>query len=318
MSFGDNNGIQFLPSIGHSCGTRDPEESYLYQDTLSFTHGKHSLKFGGSYLRYRSNDYEPGNISGSFAFNNLETSLPGFVTTTGHPFASFLMGAAHSASDSIYTTEPGYRQAVMSFFAQDDWRATSKLTLNLGVRWEIPTPRTEAFNRMAQFDPTASDPLPSGATVPGALVWLGHCSGCVSGTNFQNYYFKEFAPRLGVAYQVNNKLVLRGGYGISYQPPTQGGWGARAVLRVQLRRGSSAAGRRLTQGESGHVPLQFLEWVGARPGGHACIYRHVAEHGSRHHEWAGGRLLPRQFPGHALYPELERRLPVPTPESDRP
>jgi len=225
MSFGDNNGIQFLSSIGHSCGTRDPEESYLYQDTLSFTHGKHSLKFGGSYLRYRSNDYEPGNISGSFAFNNLETSLPGFVTTTGHPFASFLMGAAHSASDSIYTTEPGYRQAVMSFFAQDDWRASSKLTLNLGVRWEIPTPRTEAFNRMAQFDPTASDPLPSGATVPGALVWLGHCSGCVSGTNFQNYYFKEFAPRLGVAYQFNNKLVLRGGYGISYQPPTQGGWG---------------------------------------------------------------------------------------------
>jgi len=225
MSFGDNNGIQFLSSIGHSCGTRDPEESYLYQDTLSFTHGKHSLKFGGSYLRYRSNDYEPGNISGSFAFNNLETSLPGFVTTTGHPFASFLMGAAHSASDSIYTTEPGYRQAVMSFFAQDDWRASSKLTLNLGVRWEIPTPRTEAFNRMAQFDPTASDPLPSGATVPGAIVWLGHCSGCVSGTNFQNYYFKEFAPRLGVAYQFNNKLVLRGGYGISYQPPTQGGWG---------------------------------------------------------------------------------------------
>jgi len=225
MSFGENNGIHFLPSIGHSCGTRDPEESYLYQDTVSFTHGKHSLKFGGSYLRYRSNDYEPGNISGSFAFNNLETSMPNFVTSTGHPFASFLLGAADKASESIYTTEPGYRQAVMAFFAQDDWRASSKLTLNLGVRWEIPTPKTEAFNRMAQFDPTASDPLPSGATVPGAIVWLGHCSGCVSGTNFQNYYFKEFAPRLGVAYQVNNKLVLRGGYGISYQPPTQGGWG---------------------------------------------------------------------------------------------
>ena len=113
----------------------------------------------------------------------------------------------------------------MSFFAQDDWRASSKLTLNLGVRWEIPTPRTEAFNRMAQFDPTAANPLPSGATVPGALVWLGHCSGCVNGSSFQNYYFKEFAPRLGVAYQFNNKLVLRGGYGISYQPPIEGGWG---------------------------------------------------------------------------------------------
>jgi outer membrane receptor protein involved in Fe transport len=225
MSFKDTDGIQFLSSIGHSCGTRDPEESYLYQDTFSTTRGKHSLKFGASYLRYRSNDYEPGNISGGFQFNNLETSLPGFTTATGHPFASFLMGAAHSATESIYTTEPGYRQGVMAFFAQDDWRASSKLTLNLGVRWEIPTPRTEAFNRMAQFDPTASNPLPSGATIPGALVWLGHCSGCASGTSFQNYYFKEFAPRLGVAYQVNNKMVLRGGYGISYQPPTEGGWG---------------------------------------------------------------------------------------------
>ena len=117
---------------------RDPEESYLYQDTFTTTHGKHSLKFGGSYLRYRSNNYDTGPISGAFQFNNLETSLPGFTTTTGHPFASFLMGAAHSASDGIYRTEPGYRQAVLSFFAQDDWRATSKLTLNLGVRWEIP------------------------------------------------------------------------------------------------------------------------------------------------------------------------------------
>jgi outer membrane receptor protein involved in Fe transport len=226
MSFKDNNGIPFLPSIGSSCPGREPEESYLYQDTLSFTHGKHSLKFGGSYLHYRSNDYDTGDISGAFQFNNLETSLPGFTTTTGHPFASFLLGAADKASTSIYTTEPGYRQGVMSFFAQDDWRATSKLTLNLGVRWEIPTPRTEAFNRMAQFDPTAANPLPSGATIPGALVWLGNCSGCRKGSSFQNYYFKEWAPRLGLAYQINNKLVFRGGYGISYQPPTEGGWGA--------------------------------------------------------------------------------------------
>jgi len=225
LSFKNSDGIAFLGSTGSSCGTIDPEESYLYQDTFSITRGKHSLKFGASYLRYRSNDYEPGPVSGSFAFNNLETSLPNFVNSTGHAFASFLMGAAHSANESIYRAEPGYRQGVMSFFAQDDWRATSRLTLNLGVRWEIPTPKTEAFDRMAQFDPTVANPLPSGATIPGALVWLGHCSGCVNRSSFQDYYFKEWAPRLGLAYQFNNKLVFRGGYGISYQPPTQGSWG---------------------------------------------------------------------------------------------
>jgi hypothetical protein len=225
MSFASKDSIPFLTSIGSSCGTRDPEESYLYQDTFSTTRGQHSLKFGGSYLRYRSNDYEPGNVSGSFAFNSQETSLPGFVGSTGHAFASFLLGAADGATKSIYTTEPGYRQGVFAFFAQDDWRATSKLTFNLGVRWEIPTPRTEAFNRMAQFDPTVANLLPSGATIPGALVWLGSCSGCRKGSNFQNYYFKGWAPRLGLAYQINNKLVFRGGYGISYQPPIEGGWG---------------------------------------------------------------------------------------------
>jgi outer membrane receptor protein involved in Fe transport len=225
LSFADSNGIAFVKSLGSDCGTIDPEESYLYLDSFSITRGKHSLKFGGSYLHYRSNDYEPGPMSGSYSFNNLETSLPGFVNSTGHPFASFLMGAAHSATDSIYRAEPGYRQGVMAFFAQDDWRATSRLTLNLGVRWEIPTPKTEAFNRMAQFDPTATNTLPSGATLPGALVWLGHCSACVNRTSFQDYYFKEWAPRLGLAYQFNNKLVLRGGYGISYQPPIQGSWG---------------------------------------------------------------------------------------------
>ena len=225
LSFSNSNGIAFVKSLGSSCGTIDPEESYLYMDSFTTTRGKHSLRFGGSYLRYRSNDYEPGAVSGSFGFNNLETSLPNFVNSTGHAFASFLMGAAHSATKSIYTTEPGYRQGVMAFFAQDDWRASSKLTLNLGVRWEIPTPRTEAFNRMAQFDPTASNPLPSGATIPGALVWLGHCTACVNRSSFQDYYFKEWAPRLGLAYQINNKLVFRGGYGISYQPPTEGSWG---------------------------------------------------------------------------------------------
>jgi len=225
MSFANSNGIQFLSSVGSSCGTIDPEESYLYQDTFSTTRGKHSLKFGGSYLRYRSNDYEPGNVSGSFSFNNLETSLPGFVTSTGHAFASFLLGAADGANESIYRTEPGYRQGVMSFFAQDDWRATSRLTLNLGVRWEIPTPKTEAFNRMAQFDPTVANLLPSGATIPGALVWLGSCPTCINRSSFEDWYFKEWAPRLGLAYQFNNKLVFRGGYGISYQPPIQGSWG---------------------------------------------------------------------------------------------
>jgi len=229
MTFANNNGIPFLDgskgTLGVGCANRDPVESYDYQDTFNTTHGKHSLKFGGQFLRYRSNDYEPGNQSGTFKFANLETSLPGFVTSTGHAFASFLMGAADSGTKSIYNTEPGYRAGLFAFFAQDDWRATSKLTLNIGIRWEIPTPKTEAYDRMSQFSPTTPDVMPSGATLPGAIVWLGSCSTCLHRSSFQDWYFKGLAPRFGLAYQVNKNMVFRGGYGITYQPPTQNGWG---------------------------------------------------------------------------------------------
>ena len=233
MTFYNNNGILFLrggnhPSdntLGVSCELRDPMESYIYQDTFTLTHSRHSVKFGGQYMRYRSNNYEPGSISGSFGFNNLETSLPGFTKLTGHAFASWLLGAADSGGRSVYTTEPGYRAGLFSFFAQDDWRATSKLTLNIGLRWEIPQPKSEVYHRMSQFDPQAPNPTSDGGSIPGAIVWLGSCSTCVHRNSFQDWNYKNLSPRFGLAYQINKNMVFRGGYGLSYQPPIENGWG---------------------------------------------------------------------------------------------
>jgi hypothetical protein len=230
MTLGDSDSIPFLSQFGVGCPSHDPVESYSYQDVYSTTRGKHSLKFGGQFLRYRYNTYEPGSIGGAFSFSNVQTELPGFSKHTGHPFASWLLGAANGGSAQEFTTEPGYRSGLWAFFAQDDWRTTSKLTLSLGIRWEIPLPKSEAFDRMSQFSPTATDTLPSGATLPGAIVWLGSCPTCIHGDSFQNHYFGDVAPRLGVAYQINSKLVFRGGYGISYQPPTQNGWGPEALI----------------------------------------------------------------------------------------
>jgi len=212
-------------TMGVSCALRDPMESYIYMDTLTYTHSKHSLKFGGQYIRYRSNNYEPGNVSGSFGFSNLETSAPGFTSSTGHAFASWLLGAATSGSRSVYTTEPGYRAGLFSFFAQDDWRATSKLTLNIGLRWEIPQPKSEAYSRMSEFNPLTPNPTSDGGSIPGAIVWLGSCSTCVHRSSFQDWDFKNLSPRFGLAYQISPKMVFRGGYGISYQPPIENGWG---------------------------------------------------------------------------------------------
>src|SRR5579863_2427327 len=153
---------------------------------------------------------------------------PGFPTTTGHPFASWIMGATDGANRSVYATEPGYRAGVLALFAQDDWKATSKLTLNIGLRWELPLPKTEAFNRQSGFDPTA--PNPGADNIPGALVFLGNCTGCQNRTSFQDWYFKEFGPRFGIAYAATKNLVLRGGYGISYGPPILNNFGSQNIF----------------------------------------------------------------------------------------
>jgi hypothetical protein len=225
ISFGGvNTGVKFISRIGVGCHNTDPSESYDYQDTFSTTHGKHSLKFGAQFLRYRYNTYEPANLSGAFSFNSKDTALPGFTSSTGHQFASFILGAADSASKSVYATEPGYRAGLFAFFAQDDWRATSKLTLNIGMRWEIPLPKEEAFDRQSGFDPNMPNPGADG--ILGALAFLGSCPNCIHRSSFQDWYFKEVAPRLGIAYAPTKNLVLRGGYGISYGPPILNNFGS--------------------------------------------------------------------------------------------
>ncbi|MGA2607331.1 MAG: TonB-dependent receptor [Terriglobia bacterium] len=196
-------------------------ESYILQDTLSYLRGKHSFKFGAEMRRYRMNERDTEGQS--FAFSYLETSLPGtYQKKTGMPFASFLLGAADSGSRAIVGTQFGYRQGLFSLYGQDDWKVSPKLTVNYGLRWELPTPQHEAFNRLSGMDPTLANPGADG--YPGALIFLGNCQGCTGTSSFQKYYWKEFAPRLGFAYSATNKLVVRGGYGISYAPPIVNGW----------------------------------------------------------------------------------------------
>ena len=234
-----------LPStLGVGCENIDPSESYVFQDTYSYLRGKHSLKFGGEFRRYRYNTFEPGPKSGDFTFTDKETSLPGFGSKTGHPFASFLLGAVNQGNRSVYTTEPGYRAGLYAFFAQDDFKATPKLTLNLGLRWEIPVPQREVLNRESGFDPTL--PNPGADNIPGALVFLGSCSVCNHRNSFQDWYFKEFGPRIGLAYQIQKNFVFRGGYGISYGPPIENNFGSQNIFGfnggVPLVQGNSPTG----------------------------------------------------------------------------
>ncbi len=202
----------------------DPAESYIGQETLSYLRGKHNWKFGAEYIHYRYNVRINNGISGSFNFSQLQTALPGkFQKKTGRDFASFILGAVNSASRAVISTNPGYRQGLLSFYAQDDWKVSPKLTLNYGLRWEIPGPKKEAFDRMSGFDPTVPNPGADG--FPGAYVFLGQCQGCNGRSSFEDRYYKEFAPRFGFAYAITRNLVFRGGYGLSYSPPIESHFG---------------------------------------------------------------------------------------------
>lgn len=213
-------------------------ESYIYSDTLSHVRGKHSFKFGAEYRRYRMNERD---IEGySFNFSYLQTALPGGLRQrTGHPLASFILGAANGGSRDVIATQPGYRGGLFSVYAQDDWKVTPKLTVNYGLRWEIPKPQTEAFDRMSGLDPTVPNPGADG--FPGALVFTGDCPACNGKKAFQETYYRDFAPRIGFAYSATQKLVLRGGYGISYHPPINNGWpGAGAGFNSTVNFGSTS------------------------------------------------------------------------------
>ncbi|HUX10711.1 MAG TPA: TonB-dependent receptor [Terriglobia bacterium] len=233
-----------LGRYGVGCYSSDPSESYILTDTLAYLRGKHSFKFGGEFRRYRYNTFEPGNLGGTFTFSDRETSLPGFTSVTGIPFASFMLGAVDTGSRSIYNTEPGYRAGVLDLFALDDWKVSRKLTLNIGIRYDLPLPKKEAFNRMSGLDPTLANPGADG--IPGALTFLGNCTGCNGRNSFQNMYWKEIAPRIGLAYQISKNLVFRGGYGISYSPPILNNFGTQNIFgfnaTVPLPRGTSGTG----------------------------------------------------------------------------
>ncbi|MBZ5563171.1 MAG: carboxypeptidase regulatory-like domain-containing protein [Acidobacteriia bacterium] len=199
------------------------EESFVVADTLSHVRGKHSFKFGAELIRYRMNDNFTGQTSGEFDFNEVDTGLPGSMRkTTGLPFASFIIGAVDSGSRAVNLTTPGWRQNLWTLYAQDDWRISPKLTLNYGLRWYIPTALTEVYNRMSSLDPTV--PNPGADFIPGAMVFVGNCPTCTHTRAFQRTYFGEFGPRLGFAYNPTQKLVIRGGYGISYSPPIMNGF----------------------------------------------------------------------------------------------
>jgi hypothetical protein len=189
--------------------------AFQLNDTLSYIRGNHSLKFGGEGRWLQTNGADFFYSQGNFNFSALETGLPG-VATSGHAFASFLLGAVNRGEQNVVAYVPGNRYRYLAAFVQDDWKATRKLTLNLGFRYEIYFPRSEQSDTMSGFVPDLPNPL--AANRLGAVGFLGEGPGRLGRSSFADTYYRNFGPRAGFAYSLFEKTVLRGGYGIYYAP----------------------------------------------------------------------------------------------------
>lgn len=217
-----NNGGNLTTTYYHTLGT-----------TLTSIRGGHSLKFGAEYRLLRENGYAYGNVAPQISLGTNYTRGPldnSPAAPIGQDLASLFFGRPSGGQINVNASR-AEQSGYTSFFIQDDWRITTKLTMNLGVRYEYESPTTERFNRTIRgFDfatpspisaaalanyakaPIAEVPLSSFKTVGGLLFAGvgGQPRGLWSGDR------NNLAPRVGLAYQLNRKTVLRTGYGIFY------------------------------------------------------------------------------------------------------
>jgi hypothetical protein len=195
------------------------DNTFEWSDSLSWTRGKHTFKFGTEVRRFQENFLFDSNARGTLAFNAFFTAQ---VTTTGTGVVNAASGSGNAVADLLLgypftasvsrsfagiaaSTVAGLRQTSTNIYVQDDFRVLPNLTLNLGVRWEYNAPTTDKYNHLATFDPTfaTSTPLPyvriSTPETP----------------NIYNASKREFSPRFEFAYTpFGSKTVIRGGYGL--------------------------------------------------------------------------------------------------------
>ena len=179
---------------------------------MLWTTGRNTFNIGGELRRSLQDDNEEQTAGGHFAFSHIETANPNDLSSTGSSFASYLLGLPDSANRSN-SQELLLRNWDYSPYVQDDIKLTPKLTLNLGLRWDIMVPFTEEHNNIVFFDPTIQNPAAN--NILGAVTKFGNCSGCAGYTR-ASIHFGHIGPRFGFAYQVNNKTVVQGGFSIAF------------------------------------------------------------------------------------------------------
>ena len=207
--------------------------NFEYTANYTLIRGRHTFKMGETFRSWQQNLTTSGGGSGSFGFNGAYTNDPQNTGTTGAGIADFFLGIPYSASRYV---PPGwYYQRLRNNWAyfNDEWKATSKLSLTWGVRYEINWPTTEKYGHFASFFPGARNgrgaivvPNQQAVAIPSStssvnLSWPFYQQFSVYASDvglpaayLRKVGYDHFAPRFGVAYRIADKTVVRGGYGL--------------------------------------------------------------------------------------------------------
>jgi outer membrane receptor protein involved in Fe transport len=202
------NGAEYTTFGNPGTATNYADNTFTYADNLTYLRGHHSFKFGAQFIRYQQNSLYPGNdgLLGQFVYTGNFTSNPasGLANNAqGYSVADFNLDrvayvGTGNATGPLGPT--GQRQWRDAYFAQDDWKITPAFTANVGIRYEFDQPMYEVNNKQANIN-----------MATGKLVYAG-----VNGVSRAtvNPYYGSVMPRIGFAYSVNPRMVVRGGYGI--------------------------------------------------------------------------------------------------------
>lgn len=208
------SGYTTFGNAGYGTGSLNTNDTYDLRETLIKTFSRHNLSFGGEIRPMRDNrSNAAGNSNFGFGRDFTQANPLASDAVSGNGFASFLLGYADSGSAS-QSPRFAYRENYYAAFVQDSWRATDRLTLTLGLRWDTESPLYDANGQQnTGFDPNAAYTF-ADTNLKGEVLYSENGGP----SKAYNWDFNNFGPRLGFAYRPSQSFVVRGGYGILYSP----------------------------------------------------------------------------------------------------
>ncbi|MEO8659197.1 MAG: TonB-dependent receptor [Bryobacteraceae bacterium] len=196
--------------------------THQFDQGLTWIKGRHELKIGWDLRRMQTFAHDLATTNGTYIFARTQTANPAATGTTGNSFASLLLGLPDSASAAATPVQnANIHYEYYGFYFQDNFRLSPKLTLNLGLRYDVPV----NWYAPTMGSVSLTSPNPAANNYPGAYVFAGSGPNRLGVTRFWPTDFTNVGPRAGFAYQIGSKTVLRSGFGIFYEATSNGGCG---------------------------------------------------------------------------------------------